>query len=81
VVDHTLTIKNASDAKIPTENQIKKSGTEVLYQGIAKRAFTLNFALSEYIEVKQASMEDGVLQIVCRNEIPEALLPKKIEIK
>lgn len=81
VVDRTLTVTNASDAKIPTEAQVKKSGTEVLYQGIAKRAFKLNFALSEFIEVKQASMEDGVLQIVCENEIPEALLPKKIDIQ
>lgn len=81
VVDQTLTVTNAADAKIPTENQIKKSGTEVLYQGIAKRAFKLNFALSEYVEVKQASMEDGILMIICENRIPEALLPKKIEIK
>jgi molecular chaperone IbpA len=81
VVDQTLTIATAADAKIPTENQIKKSGTEVLYQGIAKRAFKLNFALSEYVEVKQATMEDGVLMVVCKNEIPEALLPKKIDIQ
>jgi len=80
VVDQTLTITNASDAKIPTENQIKKSGTDVLYQGIAKRAFKLNFAMSEYVEVQQAMMEDGILTVVCENKVPEALLPKKIEI-
>jgi molecular chaperone IbpA len=81
VVDQTLTIATASDAKIPTDAQIKKSGTEVLYQGIAKRAFKLNFALSEYVEVKQATMEDGILMVVCENQVPEALLPKKIAIK
>ena len=81
VVDQTLTVSTASDAKIPTENQIKKSGTEVLYQGIAKRAFKLNFALSEYVEVTQATMEDGILMIVCENKVPEALLPKKIDIE
>lgn len=81
VVDRTLTVSTKVDAKIPTESQIKKSGTEVLYQGIAKRAFKLNFALSEHIVVKQASMEDGTLMIVCENEIPEALLPKSIDIQ
>jgi molecular chaperone IbpA len=81
VVDRTLTVSNAADAKIPTDSQIKKSGTEVLYQGIAKRAFTLNFALSEHIVVKEASMEDGTLVIICVNEIPEALLPKSIDIQ
>ena len=81
VVDQTLTVSTAADAKIPTDNQIKKSGTEVLYQGIAKRAFKLNFALSEYVEVKQATMEDGILMIVCENQIPEAMLPKKIDIE
>jgi molecular chaperone IbpA len=81
VVDQTLTIATAADAKIPTDSQIKKSGTEVLYQGIAKRAFRLNFALSEYVEVTQATMENGILMVVCKNNVPEALLPKKIEIK
>lgn len=81
VADQTLTISTAVDAKIPTEAQIKKSGTEVLYQGIAKRAFKLNFAMSEYVEVTQATMEDGILLVVCENKIPEALLPKKITIK
>jgi molecular chaperone IbpA len=81
VVDQTLTITTAADAKIPTDSQIKKSGTEVLYQGIAKRAFRLNFALSEYVEVTQATMENGILMVVCKNNIPEALLPKKIAIK
>ena len=81
VADQTLTISTAVDAKIPTESQIKKSGTEVLYQGIAKRAFKLNFAMSEYVEVTQASMEDGILLVVCENKIPEALLPKKITIQ
>jgi molecular chaperone IbpA len=81
VVDRTLTVSTKADAKIPTDSQIKKSGTEVLYQGIAKRAFTLNFALSEHIVVKQASMEDGTLMIVCENQIPEALLPKVIDIQ
>lgn len=81
VVDQTMTIATAADAKIPTESQIKKSGTEVLYQGIAKRAFKLNFALSEYVEVTQATMENGILMVVCKNNVPEALLPKKIDIK
>jgi molecular chaperone IbpA len=81
VVDRTLTVSTKADAKIPTDSQIKKSGTEVLYQGIAKRAFKLNFALSEHIVVKQASMEDGTLLIVCENQVPEALLPKTIDIQ
>lgn len=80
VADQTLTISTAPDAKIPTESQVTKSGTEVLYQGIAKRAFKLNFAMSEYVEVTQASLKDGLLLVVCENKIPEALLPKKIDI-
>lgn len=81
VIDRTLTVSTKADAKIPTEKQTKKDGTEVLYQGIAKRAFTLNFALSEHVVVKEASMEDGTLTIVCVNELPEALLPKSIDIQ
>lgn len=80
VVDQTLTISTAPDAKLPTEAQVKKSGTEVLYQGIAKRAFKLNFAMSEYVEVTQASLKDGLLVVVCENKIPEEKKPRTITI-
>ena len=51
-----------------------------LYQGIANRAFERKFNLAEYVEVTGASLENGLLNIALRKEIPEAMKPRKIEI-
>jgi molecular chaperone IbpA len=52
-----------------------------LHKGIGMRKFTRTFALGEYMEVVSALMEDGVLHINVKREIPEEKKPKKITIK
>jgi molecular chaperone IbpA len=53
---------------------------DYLHHGISNRAWVRNFPLSEYIEVKSAAMQDGILTINLVRVVPEALKPKKIEI-
>jgi molecular chaperone IbpA len=53
---------------------------EYLYRGIAGRPFERRFNLADYVEVTQASFEDGLLQIELKREVPEALKPRKIDI-
>lgn len=52
-----------------------------LYRGIARRAFERRFELAEHIEVKGARMENGLLHIDLRREVPEAMKPRTIAIK
>lgn len=54
--------------------------TEVLYQGIAARAFERVFRLAEFVEVKSAKLEKGLLHIDLVREIPEAMKPRTIRI-
>jgi molecular chaperone IbpA len=54
--------------------------TEVLYQGIAARAFERVFRLAEFVEVKAAKLEKGLLHIDLVREIPEAMKPRTIRI-
>ena len=54
---------------------------EYLHHGISNRSFLRTFSLSDYVEVKAASMKDGVLTIRLEREIPEAMKPKKIAIE
>jgi len=56
------------------------SGNETLYRGIAGRAFERRFQLAEYVEVKGASLKNGLLHIDLVRVIPEAMKPRKIEI-
>jgi len=71
--ENTLTIKG--------EKQVKEeSNGEVLYQGIAARAFERVFQLADYVQVKGAALENGLLHVDLVREIPEAKKPRSIPI-
>ena len=71
--ENTLTIKG--------EKQVKQdTAAEVLYQGIAGRAFVRAFQLADYVQVKGANLENGLLHIDLVREIPEAKKPRQIAI-
>lgn len=53
---------------------------EYLYQGIAARPFRRVFNLADYVQVKQAAFQDGLLIIDLLREIPEAMKPRRIQI-
>jgi len=72
--ENTLTIKGEKEAR-----DEKKNG-EVLYQGIAARAFERVFQLADYVQVKGAALENGLLHVDLVREIPEAKKPRVIPI-
>jgi molecular chaperone IbpA len=53
---------------------------DVLYQGIAARTFERGFQLADYVKVKGASLENGLLHVDLVREIPEAMKPRLIPI-
>ena len=53
---------------------------EVLYHGIAARAFERSFQLADYVQVKGASLENGLLHVDLVREIPEAMRPRAVPI-
>jgi molecular chaperone IbpA len=57
-----------------------EEGREVLYRGIAARAFERRFQLADHVEVTGATLENGLLHIDLVREIPEAMKPRKIAI-
>ena len=61
-------------------NKAQKSDAEYLYQGISARSFRRQFNLADYVQVKGASFEDGLLKIDLLREIPEAMKPRRIAI-
>jgi molecular chaperone IbpA len=54
--------------------------SDVLYQGIAARAFERSFQLADYVKVNGASLENGLLHVDLVREIPEAMKPRAIPI-
>ncbi len=57
-----------------------KDSHEYLYRGISARPFRQQFNLADYVQVKEASFEDGLLKIALVREVPEAMKPRKIQI-
>ena len=57
-----------------------ETNSEFLHQGIAARAFERRFQLADHVEVKGAAMDNGLLHIALKREIPEALKPRSIAI-
>jgi molecular chaperone IbpA len=58
----------------------KEETNEVLYQGIAARAFERRFQLADHVTVQGASLENGLLHVDLVREIPEAMKPRQIPI-
>lgn len=74
--EHGLTIKGSKEVRKEGEPAAK----EVLYQGIAARAFERRFQLAEHVMVMGASLENGLLHVDLVREIPEAQKPRQIPI-
>ena len=65
-------------SKAPADGEAAKP--EVLYQGIAARAFERRFQLADHVQVTGAVLEHGLLHVDLVREIPEAQKPRQIPI-
>lgn len=72
--ENSLTIKGAKAA------EADEKAREFLHRGIAERAFELRFQLAEYVEVSGANLENGLLHIELKRELPESKKPRQIAI-
>ena len=70
--DGTLIIKG--------ESNVLDESVEYLHKGIAERNFIRTFKLAEFVEVKEAKLEDGILRVSLFRNVPDAMKPKKIKI-
>ncbi len=77
VKENTLTIRG--DHKVETTRNGANAG-ELLYQGIAARAFERRFQLADHVEVRGAALANGLLHVDLVREIPEAMKPRRIPI-
>lgn len=72
--DGTLKIEGTSGV-LDSDKEI-----EYLHKGIAERNFIRTFKLAEFVEVKDAKLEDGILRVTLYRNVPDALKPQKIKI-
>lgn len=83
IADDKLIIKGNVASGEPAEQDSKGEWTwpQVLYQGLAMRPFTRTFTLADNVEIRGASMLNGILKIALEAIIPEHKKPKKVYIQ
>ena len=70
--ENVLTVKGEQDKD--------QEEIEYLHKGISARNFVRTFPLAEHIEVRGASVKNGILTIYLEQLVPEENKPKKIQI-
>ena len=73
VKGNALTVSGKKAEKTETKS-------EFLHQGIASRAFERRFQLADHVQVQGAGMENGLLHVSLKREVPEALKPRTIPV-
>jgi molecular chaperone IbpA len=74
--ENTLTVRGSKETAQKTEGEKR----EVLYQGIAARAFERRFQLADHVSATGATSENGLLHIDLVREVPEAQKPRTLTI-
>ncbi len=74
VKENTL---NVTGAKAETD----ENNENMLYRGIAARAFERRFQLADHVFVTGASLDHGLLHVTLKREVPEAMKPRTIQIQ
>ena len=69
-----LTVRGSHDDAVQPE-------VEYLHHGISNRNWVRVFPLTDYMEVREATMLDGILTVRLERVVPESQKPKKIEIQ
>jgi molecular chaperone IbpA len=79
--DLTITVKEGLLTIEGKKDDIEQEGRTYIHRGIANRAFQRQWKLAEYVEVVDATMEDGLLFVLLERQVPEEKQPKTIAIR
>ena len=72
--------RNVLTVKGEKSEESANEGSELLYRGIASRAFERRFQLADHVEVTGATLKNGLLHVDLKRNIPEEMKPRKIAI-
>jgi molecular chaperone IbpA len=68
------------EGKHTRETVENEDTTKYLHKGISERSFRREFQLADHVEITNAHLELGILNIYLRREVPEEAKPKTIAI-
>ncbi len=75
-----MTITHEPNLLVVTGNRGRDEDVQYLHQGLALRPFNRRFELADHVTVTRANLENGLLVIDLKKEIPEEMKPRRISI-
>jgi len=72
--------QNNNTLIVKGDQEKSENEAQYLHRGIATRSFERQFELADHVNVTDAGLENGLLVIELKREVPEELKPRKIEI-
>lgn len=75
-----LTLTHEPNLLVVSGAKAAEDNRQYLYRGIADQAFEHRFELADHVSVAGATLENGLLTIDLKREIPEEMKPRRIEI-
>jgi len=78
--DEIELVQHGNELVVAGRRKTNEDGAQYLHRGIASRPFRQAFNLAQHVKVQSATLDNGVLTIALKREVPEALKPRRIEI-
>jgi molecular chaperone IbpA len=75
-----ISIESQPNLMVVSGQRTADWGGQYLHRGLTGRSFERRFDLADFVEVKGARLENGLLIVELRREVPEAMRPRRIEI-
>jgi Hsp20/alpha crystallin family len=75
-----LTVTMQPNQLVGSGHKHDEKAGEYLHRGIAQRAFERRFELADYVNVVAANLDNGLLTIELKREIPEEMKPRRIAV-
>ncbi len=75
-----ISIESQPNLMVVSGQRATDRGGHYLHRGLTARSFERRFDLADFVEVKGARVENGLLTIELQREVPEAMRPRQIEI-
>lgn len=79
--ENELNVTQERNLLVVSGEKAANEDTQYLHRGIAGRSFQRRFELADHVRVVGASIANGLLTVELKREIPEAMKPRRIDIK
>jgi molecular chaperone IbpA len=76
-----LSLESQPNVLVVTGQKAERKEGEYLHRGLPAASFEQRFSLAPTVKVTGASLENGLLVIDLKREVPEAMQPRRIEIQ